>query len=116
MRSINVGVMVLVLLTTSAAPSLQAQQPAPNAVVKVPGRDTLRLTLTDALAKAEPASEQVGIAKAGVRRNEGAVIQTRSALLPQINLGPQYQYVFENPYQSLFPPDTTGSNPFTATN
>jgi len=116
MRSIFVGVMVLVLLTTSAAPSLQAQQPVPNAVVKVPGRDTLRLTLTDALAKAEPASEQVGIAKAGVRRNEGAVIQTRSALLPQINLGPQYQYVFENPYQSLFPPDTTGSNPFTATN
>jgi outer membrane protein len=36
--------------------------------------------------------------------------------LPQINLGPQYTHVFENPYQNFFPPDTTGSNPFTATN
>jgi len=42
--------------------------------------------------------------------------ETRSALLPQVNLGPQYTYVFENPYQSLFPPDPTGSNPFTSTN
>lgn len=114
MRSIVVGAMVL--LAASAAPSLQAQQPAPTAVVKAPGRDTLHLTLSEALAQAEPASEQVGIAQAGVRRTKGAVTQTRSALLPQINLGPQYTYVFENPYQSLFPPDTTGSNPFTATN
>jgi outer membrane protein TolC len=93
-----------------------AQKPVPNAVLQTPGRDTLRLTLTDALARAEPASEQVGIAEAGVRRAKGAVIQTRSGLLPQVTLGPQYTYVFENPYQSLFPPDTTGSNPFTATN
>ena len=58
----------------------------------------------------------MGIAQAGVRRAKGAVTETRAALLPQINLGPQYTYVFENPYQSLFPPDPTGSNPFTATN
>ena len=114
MRRFTIG--VLALLAGSATLSLQAQQPAPNATVKVPGTDTLRLTLTEALAQAEPASEQVGIAQASVRRAKGAVMQTRAALLPQIVLGPQYQYVFENPYQSLFPPDTTGSNPFTATN
>ena len=109
-------VIAAALFVAGGMQSLQAQQPVPNAVVKVPGRDTLRLTLSDALAKAEPASEQVGIAQAGVRRTKGAVMQTRSALLPQVNLGPQYTYVFENPYQSLFPPDTTGANPFTSTN
>lgn len=107
----------LLSLSVLALPPLAAQQPvAPNAVLQTPGRDTLRLTLTDALARAEPASEQVGIAEAGVRRAKGSVMQTRSVLLPQVTLGPQYTYVFENPYQSLFPPDTTGSNPFTATN
>ena len=114
MRRIALG--VLVLLAGSATPSLQAQQPAPNAVVKVPGTDTLRLTLTDALAQAEPASEQVGIAQAGLRRAKGAVTETRAALLPQIVLGPQYQYVFENPFQSLLPPELSGPGLFTATN
>ena len=114
MRSIAVG--ALVLLTIAGKQSLEAQQPVPNAVVMAPGRDTLHLTLSAALAQAEPASEQVGIAQAGVRRTKGAVIQTRSALLPQISLGPQYTHVFENPYQNLFPPDSTGSNPFTASN
>lgn len=109
-------IVVAVALLMAGPATLQAQKPVPNAVVKVPGRDTVRLTLTAALAQAEPASEQVGIAQAGVRRSKGAVMQTRAALLPQVNLGPQYTYVFENPYQSLFPPDTTGSNPFTSTN
>lgn len=121
MRSTTIG--VLLVLMAGGAPALMAQQPVPapappvpNAYVKVPGRDTLRLTLTQALAQAEPASEQVGIAAAGVRRTKGAVMQTRSALLPQVNLGPQYTYVFENPYQNLFPPSDTTSNPFTSTN
>jgi outer membrane protein TolC len=114
MRSIAVG--LLVLCMAGGTQLLEAQQRAPNAVVMVPGRDTVRLTLSDALAQAEPASEQVGIARAGVRRTEGAVMQTRSALLPQVNLGPQYTKVFDNPFQNFFPPDTTGSNPFTATN
>lgn len=108
-------VVAAALLVAGGTP-LQAQQPVPNAVVRVAGRDTLRLTLSQALSQAEPASEQVGIAQAGVRRTKGAVMQTRSALLPQVNLGPQYTYVFENPYQNLFPPSDTTSNPFTSTN
>jgi len=109
----------VVALTLCLAVGVQAaegQDSIPNAVLKTPPRDTVRLTLTDALAQAEPASEQIGIAQAVVRRAKGAVTETRSALLPQINIGPQYTYVFENPYQSLFPPDPTGSNPFTSTN
>jgi outer membrane protein len=113
MRSFIVVAMVLLVAGGTA---LEAQQPVPNAVVKVPGRDTLRLTLTQALSQAEPASEQVGIAQAGVRRTKGAVMQTRSALLPQVNLGPQYTYIFENPYQNLFPASDSLSNPFTSTN
>lgn len=111
MRFTIVG--VLVLLATSGMQSLAAQDP--NTRIRTSG-DTLRLTLSAALARAEPASEQVGIAQAVVRRTEGAVTETRGALLPQVNVGPQYTYVFENPYQSLFPPDPTGSNPFTSTN
>ena len=114
MRSIAVG--VLVMLAAGATGTVEAQQPVPNARVQTPVGDTLRLTLSDALAQAEPASEQVGIAAAGVRKAKGAVMQTRSYLLPQVNLGPQYTHVFENPYQNFFPPDTTGSNPFTSTN
>ncbi len=106
----------VVVFTLAGMPSLAAQQPAPNAVIRVPGRDTVRLTLSDALAQAEPASEQVGIAEASVRRAQGAVMQTRSALLPQVSLGPQYTHVFANPYQNLFPPDSSGSNPFTSKN
>ena len=113
MRSIAVGVLVCSRLARRGGrgPATDAQCAGADAS----GRH-LRLTLTDALAQAEPASEQVGIAQAGVRRAKGAVMETRACLLPQINLGPQYTYVFENPYQSLFPPDPTGSNPFTATN
>jgi len=109
-------VVALALCLAVGVQAAEAQDSVPNAVLKAPPRDTVRLTLTDALAQAEPASEQVGIAQAGVRRAKGVVTETRSALLPQINLGPQYTYVFENPYQSLFPPDPTGSNPFTSTN
>jgi hypothetical protein len=107
-------VVALALCLTVGVQAAAAQDSIPNAVLKAPPRDTVRLTLTDALAQAEPASEQIGIAQAGVRRAKGAVTETRSALLPQINLG--VHHVFENPYQSLFPPDPTGSNPFTSTN
>ncbi|HEX5005167.1 MAG TPA: TolC family protein [Gemmatimonadales bacterium] len=79
--------------------------------------DTLHLTLADALARAEPASEQVGIAIAEVRRTEGAVMQARSALLPQVSIGPQYTHVLESPYENLFSGGLGGgSNPFTASN
>ncbi len=50
-------------------------------------------------------------------RSKGVVTQTRSALLPQINLGPQYTYVLESPYEDLFSSAPGGGeNPFTSTN
>ncbi len=100
-----------------AASGAQAQQSPSAALVPVPGADTVRLTLSDALAQARAASEQVGMAQAEVTRSQGVVTQTRSALLPQINLGPQYTRVLESPYENLFPGGSTGvENPFTSTN
>jgi len=102
------------LLGTAVA---QAQQVPSASLVTAGAGDTLRLTLAEALAQARPASEQVGIAQAEVRRTEGAVTQTRAALLPQVNLGPQYTRVLASPYANLFGGGGSGvSNPFTSTN
>ncbi len=95
----------------------QAQQSPSAALVPAAATDTLRLTLAAALAGARPASEQVGIAKADVTRSKGVVTQTRSALLPQVNLGPQYTRVLESPYENLFSGGSgTVENPFTSSN
>lgn len=95
----------------------QAQQAPTAALMRPAAADTVRLTLAAALAEARPASEQVGIASAEVRRSKGAVTQTRAALLPQINLGPQYTRVLESPYENLFSGGgSVGENPFTSSN
>jgi len=107
-------ILALGLLGTAGA---QAQQAPSASLVSAGAEDTLRLTLAEALAQARPASEQVGIAQAEVRRTEGAVTQTRAALLPQVNLGPQYTRVLASPYANLFGGGSSGaSNPFTSTN
>jgi outer membrane protein TolC len=79
-------------------------------------QDSLRLSLAEALRMAEPASEQLGIAEAATRRVAGEIMETRSALLPQITLTPQLNRIIETPFNAFFP-DTSGtSNPFTAAN
>lgn len=107
----------LAMLLGAVAP-LAAQQGPSAALVAGPTPDTLRLTLAAALEEARPASEQVGIAKAEVDRSMGAVTQTRSALLPQVNLGPQYTHMLESPYENLFSGGggSTVENPFTSSN
>ncbi|MEZ4413547.1 MAG: TolC family protein [Gemmatimonadales bacterium] len=101
----------LVIVTTA-----HAQTPS-AALVSAGAADTVRLTLASARAEARPASEQVGIAKADVRRSKGAVTQTRAALLPQVNLGPQYTRVLASPYENLFSGGGSDiANPFTSSN
>ncbi len=78
--------------------------------------DTVRLTLTEALQLAEPASEQVGIASAVVRRTRGSVTENRAYLLPQVTLTPQYNRIIETPYSQFFPDTSAAENPFTARN
>ena len=106
--------LLLGLVITS---TVHAQQ-APSAALMPPvATDTVRLTLAAALAEARSASEQVGIAEADVSRSKGVVTQTRAALLPQVNLGPQYTRVLASPYENLFSGGSSGvENPFTSTN
>lgn len=108
----------LTVLTASLVITLPlAAQDTATARLGPQARDTVRLTLTEALGLAEPASEQVGIAEASVRRAKGAVMETRATLLPQLTLTPQYNRVIKTPYSSFFQDtSSTSSNPFTARN
>lgn len=115
MRTLILG--LVVLFGSGVASPGQAQQAPSAALVPAGVADTVKLTLAAALAEARPASEQVGIAQAEVSRSEGVVTQTRSALLPQVNLGPQYTRVLESPYENLFSGGGANiENPFTSTN
>ncbi|HMU60889.1 MAG TPA: TolC family protein [Gemmatimonadales bacterium] len=107
----------LSLLLGLAIASTAHAQSSPAARAPAGAADTVRLTLAAALAEARSASEQVGIAKADVSRSKGVVTQTRAALLPQVNLGPQYTRVLASPYENLFSGGTGNvENPFTSSN
>lgn len=72
-------------LLLAAAP-LAAQEP--TAALAAPAG--VRLTLDEALARAEGASEAVGIARAGARRARGDERATRSGYLPQLSGSASY--------------------------
>src|SRR5690348_516680 len=109
MRSITRFGALLASLALSAslllsATRLQAQGQAP--VVR-------RLTLDSATTLAEPASETVGIAKAGVRRAEGARAQARSIFFPQLSANASYTRTLKSQFEGAFgsSSDTTSSGP-----
>lgn len=111
MRAFGLASLAVVLV---AAPLVAQQGGAPTAVLASPG-DSLRLTLRDALRRAEPASEQVDITRATVERAKGVKTQAFSQLLPQVSLTPQYTRILETPFAAFFPP-SSDENPFTARN
>ena len=109
MRSITRFGALLASLALSAslplsATRLQAQSQAP--VVR-------RLTLDSATTLAEPASETVGIAKAGVRRAEGARAQARSIFFPQLSANASYTRTLKSQFEGAFGggSDTSSSGP-----
>ncbi|HEX8616901.1 MAG TPA: TolC family protein [Thermoanaerobaculia bacterium] len=65
-----------------------------------------RLSLTDALALASGTSEQLEIARAGVRRADANVRRTESQHLPQIGASAAYQRSLANQFQGI-----TGDEP-----
>jgi outer membrane protein len=70
------------------------------------------LSLEDALTLATGTSETLGIARAGVDRARGQQAQARSALLPQVSTGVNYQRQLQNQFQAIsqrFAPAGTGS-------
>ncbi|HEY0019895.1 MAG TPA: TolC family protein [Longimicrobium sp.] len=72
------------------------------------------LTLEDALRLAEDASEPVQIARAGLTRSRGQLVQARSARLPQLNGSLSYSRALASQFEGLgggAPVDTTAPPP-----
>ena len=68
------------------------------------------LSLGDALRLGEGASEAVGIARAGVQRARGQVVQTRSGYLPQLTGSATYTRTLRSQFSAL----NSGGGPDTA--
>jgi outer membrane protein TolC len=90
-----------------AMTSLSAYAQAPAAVPPGP------LTLEQVLALAEPRSEAVAVAQAGVRRAEGDQVRARSGELPQLSLTASYDRALASEFDNVFDFDTgPGCSPF----
>ena len=90
-----------------ALASVPANAQAPKAVPPGP------LTLEQVLTLAEPLSEGVAIAQAGVRRAEGDQIRARSGELPQLSLQASYDRALASEFEGVFDFDSgPGCSPF----
>lgn len=96
------GVLCLLAMTT-----LPAFAQTPPSVPPGP------LTLEQVLALAEPRSESVQIAQAGVRRAEGAQVQARSGRYPQLSAAASYDRALASEFEGVFDVDSgSGCAPF----
>ncbi|HVQ14966.1 MAG TPA: TolC family protein [Vicinamibacterales bacterium] len=87
----------------SQAPSPTQTQPAPPPIPPGP------LTLDQVLSLAEPRSEAVSIAVAGVRRAEGDQVRAQSGLRPQLSAAASYDRALASEFDGVF--DTTDTGP-----
>ncbi len=89
-------------LLASVVTAGQAQTPAPR-----------RLSLEEALTLARPASEAVGLARIGVERARGQILQARSELLPQLAGSFAYTRQLKSQFDNVFgsAPDTSTAPP-----
>ena len=86
--------MLAVALGLAAVAPARAQQLAPDTAAR-------RLSLDDALRAAEPASENVAVARAGVMRAHGQQYQARSQFLPQLSGSASYTRTLQSQFQRL---------------
>jgi outer membrane protein len=104
----------VLLPTLAAALPAASQTPAP-----APG-DTVRLTLTQAVARGVELSEEVGLARWQRALAEGHVIETRAGALPQVTTSLLYNRTLASIFDGivLAPPadgdEENGPNPFAA--
>ena len=70
-----------------------------------------QLSLDSAVAMAEPASEVVGIARAGVSRAQGFQSQSQAVLWPQITGSASYTRTLQTQFEGAFGEDTTSGGP-----
>jgi outer membrane protein TolC len=100
-------IVALLLLSSFAAAGLAAQVPAQAA-----GRP---LSLEEAVRLALPASEAVGIARAGVDRARGQQAQARSELFPQLTGSASYTRTLRSQFSALAGSDSTDTSADTTT-
>ena len=81
------------------------------ASVMAQGQAPVRLTLEDALAKAEAASPTVGIARAGVTSARADWLRARAALLPQLSGSVTYTRTLASQFSGLFSGTTNDTFP-----
>src|SRR5687768_8505898 len=95
------AVSATITLSPLGAPALVAQQPASaRPAPSAPG--TVRaLSLDDAMRIAERESENIEIARAGVDRARGQLLQARSQYLPQLNGSLQYTRTLKSQFEVL---------------
>ena len=109
--------LVLAAQPLAQAQSLRSADMSPAAVAKAataqPAPATRVLTLDEALALAEPKSEQVIIAEAAVSRAESQQQRVRSEWLPQLSASAAYDRALASEFSGIF--DATGPpcTPFT---
>jgi len=90
-----------VLLPPLAPRALSAQQPAPARTVRDTSAAPRPLSLDEAMKIAERQSENLQIARAGVDRARGQVMQARSQYLPQLNGSLQYTRTLKSQFEVL---------------
>jgi outer membrane protein TolC len=86
----------LISISASAQTPAQTSAPTPPPVPAGP------LSLEQVLALAEPRSEPVAIAEAGVRRAEGEQVRARSGLLPQLSASASYDRALASEFEGVF--------------
>lgn len=100
-----VWLLSLVLIPASAWAQAQAPasttQPAPPPIPPGP------LTLDQVLSLAEPRSEAISIAVAGVRRADGDQVRAKSGLRPQLSATASYDRALASEFDGIF--DSTGT-------
>ncbi|MET0399822.1 MAG: hypothetical protein ABW277_23745, partial [Longimicrobiaceae bacterium] len=84
----GVAVSVIALALAAAGAAAQTPQPRP-------------LSLEEALRLSSSTSEQVEIARAGITRARGSLLQARSAALPQLNGSASYSRALASQFEGL---------------
>ena len=99
----SITMLSLVAAFASAPAIVAAQTPqaaAARATARAVSGDTVRLELTEAIARAVGQSEEVRLARSQVDLADAQVTAARSAALPQIDGNVSYTRTFDSPFNT----------------